>query len=187
MSLILSVEEKNWKHYSTKTSIKYLGRKLPPAQNTYFNTGHIAVSPLAAKDFAASKYFCCFLCISDHDRRQISKWRRWVAQKFNEIWNCCNCSMWLRAQPLPVQSKPCADYSPTSSPLWVHTWSHTEVYHHFADKANFKTLKATEGWFLTVSASQILKSQTEQLQYSKKTQGFLLSSTFKSKCWPAPN
>lgn len=33
MSLILSVEEKNWKHYSTKTSIKYLGRK-PPLHRT---------------------------------------------------------------------------------------------------------------------------------------------------------
>lgn len=76
MSLILSVGEKKWKQYSTKTNIKLqqiFGKEIPPAQNTYFKAGHIAVFPLAANDFAASEDSCCFLWISDHSMRQISK------------------------------------------------------------------------------------------------------------------
>lgn len=130
MSLILSVGKKTGNTTVQRLIIKVqqiFGKETSPCTDIYFKAEHIAVFPLAANDFAAFKDFFCFLRISDHYMTRISKWRRSVAQKFNESWNCCNCSMWLRAQPLPVQNKPCADYSPTSSPLWVHSWSHAEV------------------------------------------------------------
>lgn len=138
--------------------------------------------------FVSSKDSSCFPRLSDHCMWQISKWRSSVAQKFNESWNCCNCSMWLRAQPLPVQNKPCADYSTTSSPLWIHTWSHTEVITILQIKWISKPWKLQREitWFLTVTASQLLKFRTKQLQYSKKAQCFLQSCPFKPKCWPPP-